>query len=165
MILTAIQTVELGVNSRTRWLRRLPKEITRMTTPPIEQNPLLQQRSAQIAQLPGQLRWFGDPVLRGTATPFSADEIAHGEAKALADELAAVLGYIRTTTGLGRAIAAPQIGVLRRMFVAYNPQTDAFDTYVNPVVASASTTQSVYREMCLSGIPLSGEVMRPWEIE
>ncbi|HVU10611.1 MAG TPA: peptide deformylase [Phototrophicaceae bacterium] len=134
-------------------------------TQPLEHNPLVQQRSAQIAQLPGQLRWFGDPVLRGVATPFSPDEIERGEAKALADELASVLGYIRQQTGLGRAIAAPQIGVLRRMFVAYNPQTDGFDTYVNPVVASASQTQGIYREMCLSGIPLSGAVVRPWEIE
>ncbi len=134
-------------------------------TQPLEHNPLLQQRSAQIAQLPGQLRWFGDSVLRGIATPFSPEEIEHGDAQALSDELASVLGYIRQQTGLGRAIAAPQIGVLRRLFVAYNPQTDSFDTYVNPVVASASQTQGVYREMCLSGIPLSGEVVRPWEIE
>ena len=67
-------------------------------TQSIEKNPLLQRRSAQIARLPSQLRWFGDPVLRGSATPFSLDEIEHGEAKALADELAAVLGYIRQQT-------------------------------------------------------------------
>jgi len=74
---------------------------------PLEHNPLLQQRTAQIAQIPKQLRWFGDPVLRGTATPFSQEEIERGEAQVLADELASVLGYIRTTTGLGRALAAP----------------------------------------------------------
>ena len=134
-------------------------------TQPLEQNPLLHQRTAQIAQLPKQLRWFGDPVLRGTATPFSQEEIERGEAKVLADELASVLGYIRQTTGLGRAIAAPQIGVLRRMFVQYNPETESFDTFTNPVVASASQTLGVYREMCLSGIPLSGDVIRPWGIE
>src|SRR5215217_4198981 len=134
-------------------------------TQSFEQNPLLQQRTAQIAQLPSQLRWFGDPVLRGIATPFSPEEIERGNAKALADELASVLGYIRQTTGLGRAIAAPQIGVLRRMFVQYNPETESFDTFMNPVVASTSQTLGVYREMCLSGIPLSGDVIRPWEIE
>jgi hypothetical protein len=64
---------------------------------PLEQNPLLQQRTAQISQLPSQLRWFGDPVLRGIAIPFSPDEIERGEAKALADELASVLAYIRQT--------------------------------------------------------------------
>ena len=31
-------------------------------TQPIEQNALVQRRAAQIAQLPSQLRWFGDPV-------------------------------------------------------------------------------------------------------
>ncbi len=132
---------------------------------PIEQNALLQRRAAQIAQLPSQLRWFGDPVLRGTATPFSPDEIEGGEAQALADELASVLGYIRKTTGLGRGLAAPQIGVLRRMFVAYNAATDAFETYINPVIAAASAEQGIYREGCLSGIPLWGDVVRPWEIE
>jgi peptide deformylase len=134
-------------------------------TLPIKQNPLLQRRTAQIAQLPSQLRWFGDPVLRGSATPFSPDEIERGEAQALADELASVLGYIRKVTGLGRAIAAPQIGVLRRMYVAYVPETDSFDTYINPVVAEASAAQGIYREGCLSGIPLWGDVVRPWEVE
>jgi peptide deformylase len=132
---------------------------------PIEQNPLLQRRTAQIAQLPSQLRWFGDPVLQETATPFSVDEIERGEAQALADELASVLGYIRKVSGLGRAIAAPQIGVARRMYVVYVPETESFETLINPVVANASIEQGIYREMCLSGIPLSAEVVRPWEVE
>ncbi|MEO8397587.1 MAG: peptide deformylase, partial [Chloroflexota bacterium] len=44
-------------------------------------------------------------------------------------------------------------------------ETNSFDTFTNPLVASTSQTLGVYREMCLSGIPLSGDVIRPWEIE
>lgn len=134
-------------------------------TQPLEANPLLQRRSLQMAQLPSQLRWFGDPVLREHATPFTPEEIERGDAKALADELAAVLGYIRKVTGLGRGLAAPQIGVARRMYVTYVQHTDSFETFTNPVVSSSSAEQGIYHEGCLSGIPLWGDVIRPWEVE
>jgi peptide deformylase len=51
------------------------------------------------------------------------------------------------------------------MYVVYVPETESFEKLINPVVASTSTEQGIYREMCLSGIPLSAEVIRPWEVE
>lgn len=122
---------------------------------------LIETRWTMLAGLPSELRWFGDPVLRTTATPLSdLDEI-----RALSDQLSRVLGAIRAQTGLGRAIAAPQIGVLRRMFVTYQPETDRYLTYVNPVITASSEAKGRYQEMCLSGMPLAATVIRPWEIE
>ncbi|MCU0496844.1 MAG: peptide deformylase [Anaerolineae bacterium] len=122
---------------------------------------LIETRWTTLATLPPELRWFGDPVLRAPALPLTDPH----EIQALSADLARVLGTIRAQTGLGRAIAAPQIGVLRRMFVAYDLDTDRYLTYVNPVITAKSAEHGRYQEMCLSGMPLAATVIRPWEIE
>jgi peptide deformylase len=118
-----------------------------------------------LLKMPDEIRWFGDPVLRQVAAPFADDELTGFEARDLASRLTDVLSRIRSDTGLGSAIAAPQIGVSRRMFVTFNAAEDRFDAYANPRIVAASAEQGRYNEMCLSGMPLSATVIRPWAIE
>jgi peptide deformylase len=120
---------------------------------------------AKMIQLPEQLRTFGDPVLREQCTPFTADDLQSGEYKRVTDELSRLLGEIRSTAGIGRGLAAPQIGIARRMFVVFDPQAGDFRVFGNPVITAFSDERGLYREMCLSGVPLSAEVIRPWEVQ
>lgn len=128
-------------------------------------NKIVEASSLKIAQLPTTLRWFGDSVLRQKAVSFKKDEITSQETKNLAKHMIATLSCIRERAGLGRALAAPQIGVLRRMIVIYNGEKNDFDVLINPKICSHSNEMGGYLEMCLSGIPLAGKVIRPWEIE
>ena len=118
-----------------------------------------------IKRLPPEIRWFGDPVLRQVADPFTPDEIEAGEARVLAGQLTDVLARTRRDTGLGLGLAAPQIGISRRMFVAFDPQTSQVEAYTNPRIVAASQDKGIYAERCLSGVPLAASVVRPWQIE
>ncbi len=131
----------------------------------LEPNLIMQQTLQKMLRLPSNLRWFGDPVLRQYATLFEEDEITSQEAADLAEQLKITLKHIRDATGLGRAIAAPQIGILRRMFVAYNAEEGEYDVFINPIILNRSDELGSYVEMCLSGIPIAGKVIRPWQIE
>jgi len=112
-----------------------------------------------------EIRWFGDSLLRQTAIPFSVSELGSIEARKMATELIEVLKQTRDHLGIGRGLAAPQIGILKRMFVIYNSDVDKFDTFINPVVNPTNGKYTSYYEMCLSGLPMAGEVIRPWEVQ
>ena len=126
---------------------------------------IMRDTLAKIAQVSSEIRWFGDPVLRQTTTPFTHDEISGLEVKEVVNKLIRVLKHTRKHLGRGRALAAPQIGISRRVFVMLDTNTDIFNVYTNPVISSKSKEQGRYIEMCLSGLLLAGEVIRPWEIE
>ena len=102
---------------------------------------------------PYQVRVFGDPVLRKVAT-----EIDDVDAKlvTLVDDM---LETMYAEPGIG--LAAPQVGVGRRLFVydvGEGPQA-----IVNPVI-SESRGEWVYEEGCLSVPGLFWEIVRPKEI-
>lgn len=126
---------------------------------------LAKLRFQQLTQLPEYLCWFGDPVLREVASVFDDQEFAEGSVNDIAKRLGDTLKLIRDITGLGRAIAAPQIGISKRIFVYFDPETNEFTSYVNPEIVHRSDTMGVYKEMCLSGIPLTASVQRSWEVE
>jgi peptide deformylase len=102
---------------------------------------------------PYTVRVFGDPVLRKVA-----EEITNidGKLVKLADEM---LETMYAEPGLG--LAAPQVGVQRRLFVydvGEGPRT-----LVNPVI-SESRGEWIYEEGCLSVPGLWWEIVRPKEI-
>lgn len=102
---------------------------------------------------PYKVRVFGDPVLRRVA-----DEITDidGKLAQLADDM---LATMYDEPGLG--LAAPQVGVQRRLFV-YD-LGDGPRTLVNPVIGE-SRGEWVYQEGCLSVPGLSWEIVRPKEV-
>ncbi len=102
---------------------------------------------------PYQVRVFGDPVLRKVAS-----EITDVDEKLvkLVDDM---LETMYAEPGIG--LAAPQVGVGRRLFV-YDVG-EGPEAIVNPVIAEARG-EWVYEEGCLSVPGLYWEIVRPKEI-
>ncbi|MFV0258168.1 MAG: peptide deformylase, partial [Acidimicrobiales bacterium] len=99
---------------------------------------------------PYQVRVYGDPVLRRVA-----DEVTDidGKLVRLTEDM---LTTMYAEPGLG--LAAPQVGVQRRLFV-YDIG-DGPQVLVNPVI-NESRGEWVYDEGCLSVPGLSWEIVRP----
>jgi peptide deformylase len=75
-----------------------------------------------------------------------------------------ILGKYREITGVGRAIAANQVGSDLAVTIFLTPE-GKFLHYINPKILKASEEENIYWEMCLSGAPLGVDVMRPAEIK
>lgn len=106
--------------------------------------------------MPGYtIRTYGDPVLNQKAEPV-AD--INGAIKKLADDM---LAPMRQVEGLG--LAAPQVGVLKRLFVYDLRDGRGPQTIVNPVISEARG-EWVYDEGCLSVPGLYFPIVRAKEI-
>ena len=87
---------------------------------------------------------------------------AQDEAEQIFAELKAALERYRAATGIGRGLAAPQIGLRSRAFVTC--LGDEWQLFLNPSILERSEARSLYRESCLSCGPISCDVARPSEI-
>jgi peptide deformylase len=109
---------------------------------------------------------YPDPVLRKKAKPVAGvtDEI-----RALAERMVQLM-YDEEGIGL----AAPQVGVSLRLFVAHVPEGDGRsataepptasagpEVYINPVIAQPEGALEPLEEGCLSLPDIRGSVMRP----
>jgi peptide deformylase len=95
---------------------------------------------------------LGDPVLREKAVPI---EEINDEIRALAREM---LVFMKETDGIG--LAAPQIGLSRRIFVLR--ADDGIDrVFINPQIIETSTETVGYEEGCLSIPGFYEDVVRP----
>ena len=103
------------------------------------------------------LTFIGDGVLR-TRTQHTTFE----EGVSIGNELIVVLKKIRSITGFGRGLAAPQIGISKSVFVTY--VNDEFKTYTNPKLMSESDKHNYYKEGCLSCGFTWADVRRPVSI-
>ena len=101
------------------------------------------------------IRLYGDPVLRQRA---SEVDTIDGSLKQLADDMAQTM-YEAPGVGL----AAPQVGVQKRVFVYDTGDGDGPVTVVNPVLAEARG-EWTYDEGCLSVPGLSWPIVRPKEV-
>src|SRR2546423_11182873 len=104
---------------------------------------------------PYSIRIFGDPVLKQRAAEISDID---GNLVRLAEDMAVTL---HEAVGLG--LAAPQVGVQRRLFVYDLHDGEGAKTIVNPVI-SESRGEWTYDEGCLSIPRLSWEIVRPKEV-
>ena len=101
-----------------------------------------------------QIRTFGDPVLKAEAAP--VDEV-DGKAMRLVDKMFGTL----YATDNGLALAAPQIGVQKQVFVW--DFGDEPMVVFNPEIAE-SDGEWVYEEGCLSIPGLYVEMVRPKQV-
>jgi peptide deformylase len=102
---------------------------------------------------PYNIRVFGDPVLKQRATEITD---INGAIARLADDMFATLYDAH-----GAGLAAPQIGVQKRLFV-YDIDDEPI-VIVNPTI-SESRGEWTYLEGCLSVPGLSWEIVRPKEV-
>ena len=106
--------------------------------------------------MPGYtIRTYGDPVLNQKAAPVADID---GAIKRLADDM---LAPLREVEGLG--LAAPQVGVLKRLFIYDLRDGQGPQTIVNPVISEARGEWE-YEEGCLSVPGLYFPIVRPKEI-
>jgi peptide deformylase len=102
-----------------------------------------------------RIRTFGDPGLRERAREVDRITDVH---RRLVDDM---LETMRAAPGVG--LAAPQVGVLERIFVW--EVDEEHGAVVNPVIVESSDEEAVYEEGCLSVPGLYREVSRPARIK
>lgn len=106
-----------------------------------------------------EIKQFPEPVLRETATPVEA---IGNDIQQLLDDM---LETMRAAPGVG--LAAPQIGLSRRIFVM-DPSGDkeppAPHFIINPEILEKGDAMRVYEEGCLSIPGIFAEVERPASI-
>ena len=98
---------------------------------------------------------LGNPILREVCDVLADPSDAVETAAALAD----TLRHSRETTGYGRAIAAPQIGILQRV-ILLNVEGDRPWPLVNPVITARSEETIVVWDACLSFLSIFMMVRR-----
>jgi len=107
------------------------------------------------------IRFIGDEALKQKCTAFNEDEFGSEEMTEISKALIYTLKRYRAEAGMGRGLAANQIGILRRMIAVWLGEEP--EVFVNPEVVSTEGEGS-YWESCISaGTLLIGEVIRPWK--
>ena len=102
---------------------------------------------------------LGNPALREVAE--TVEDPGSPEVAALVADLGDTLAHWRRTTGYGRAIAAPQIGVKRRVvFLNFGEPWPM----VNPAIVERSEETMVVWDACLSFLFLFCRVVRHREV-
>jgi peptide deformylase len=104
---------------------------------------------------------LGDPRLRQIALP--VEEPAAAQVKSLVKDLADTLAHWRSTTGYGRGIAAPQLGVSLRVIFLQLPGAEPWPL-VNPEIIERSSEKIVVWDACLSFLSIFMQVERHREI-
>ena len=103
-------------------------------------------------------------LLRNVCAPLTREHLATPEFGRL---VASMLETVNDPYHGGVGIAAPQVGVLRRMVAVqrYDKAGRPFEIYVNPVITSYGEDKALGGEGCLSVPDLRGEVERSQTIE
>jgi len=118
--------------------------------------------AAEVADMAVRtVRQLGDPVLREECKEVrdaSAQEIGM-----LVEDLKDTLAFWRKTTGYGRGIAAPQIGVSQRVVLLRLPGEEPWPL-VNPKIIDRSSEHIVVWDACLSFLSIFMQVERSRDI-
>jgi peptide deformylase len=104
---------------------------------------------------------LGDPRLREVAVPVTNP--AAPEVAALIGDLAETLAHWRASTGYGRGIAAPQLGVPQRVIFLQLPGEKP-RPFINPEIIERSAEKIVVWDACLSFLSIFMQVERHREI-
>jgi peptide deformylase len=105
---------------------------------------------------------LGDPKLREIAVCVADSQSP--QIAALVKDLADTLAHWRSTTGYGRGIAAPQIGVAQRVIFLQLPGAEPWPL-INPEIIEQSAEKIVVWDACLSFLSIFMQVERHREIK
>ena len=98
---------------------------------------------------------LGNPELYNISEPVKEKEL--GRIKEVVDDLHDTMADFRKQYGVGRAIASPQIGVLKRLIYMY---IDTPVVFINPVLRDKSNETMVVWDDCMSFPDLLVKVKR-----
>lgn len=113
--------------------------------------------SRALNEIP-EIKYVGDPILRQRT---ELVEVAEGVI--IGDQLGKVLLHYREIVGIGRGLAAPQIGLNKAVFVTF--VDEKLQIFINPKVVEKSPETNFYKELCLSSGIMAADVERPeWVI-
>jgi len=104
---------------------------------------------------------LGDPILRAKCLPVA--DPTSDEIQDLVRDLADTLAHSKATTGYGRGIAAPQIGVLQRVIFLKLSGVEPWPL-INPEIVEASEQKMVVWDACLSFLSIFMQVERRQKI-
>jgi peptide deformylase len=104
---------------------------------------------------------LGNPLLRQKAAPV-ADPTAP-EIHDLVRDLADTLAHWRSATGYGRGIAAPQLGVLKRVIFLKLPEAEPWPL-INPEIVARSAEKITVWDACLSFLSIFMQVERDRQV-
>lgn len=104
---------------------------------------------------------LGNPILRERCAPVA--DPTSPEVRDLVRDLADTLAHWRAETGYGRGIAAPQIGVLKRVIFLRLPGAEPWPL-INPEIVRRSDAKIVVWDACLSFLSIFMQVDRHREI-
>lgn len=104
---------------------------------------------------------LGDPRLREVARPVSDATVP--SIRSLIADLADTLAHSRETTGYGRGIAAPQLGVTQRVIFLQLHGAEPWPM-INPEIMERSREKIVVWDGCLSFLSIFMQVERHREI-
>jgi peptide deformylase len=100
---------------------------------------------------------LGNPILRQKAV--AVQNPATREVHALVQDLVDTLAHWRSATGYGRGIAAPQLGVLRRVIFLQLPGAQPWPL-INPEIVERSQEKIIVWDACLSFLSIFMQVER-----
>lgn len=109
--------------------------------------------------------WIDNPILRAISTPVKAAELH--KYRVLAETM---LAYVKNPKNGWIGLAAPQVGVNKRIIVVGLAKDREDETYpliimINPVLTKKSVETSIDEEWCLSLPGIKWDVERPSTIE
>jgi peptide deformylase len=104
---------------------------------------------------------LGNPGLREAAK--RVEDPSAPQIRALVEDLADTLAFWRETSGYGRGIAAPQIGVAQRVIFLRSPGEEPWPL-INPRITERSAERIVVWDACLSFLCIFMQVERHREI-
>jgi peptide deformylase len=107
------------------------------------------------------MRQLGDPVLRERCR--DVQDASAPEIRTLVEDLQDTLAFWRKTTGYGRGIAAPQIGVTQRVVFLRLPGEEPWPL-INPTITERSAERIVVWDACLSFLCIFMQVERHRDI-
>lgn len=118
----------------------------------------LNDNSNNILEQFPEITHIGNPILR-TETK----EVDLEQGMEIGTRLITTLTKYRELTGVGRGLAAPQIGEGFSVFVTY--VDDIFKIYMNPNIIDSSDKKNIYKENCLSSSHIWCDIVRPESVE
>lgn len=117
----------------------------------------------KITDLP--FRYIGDPILRQKCTKIKIKDVNSKEVLRIARKLIKTLKKYRKLTGVGRGLAAPEVGETKRIVVVWGFGEKEPRIMINPQITWRSKELASYPESCISSLSVMVEVIRPWQIK